>query len=144
MPSAIVTGAGGPTGIGFATARRLHTRGTSLVITSTTDRIADRARELGPAVRWIAADLTVVADAERVVALAEDSFGGLDVLVNNAGITAVSDPDEAAAIGTITDAQWHKSMAQSGHRAAMTRAAVPNLSPPGPGGSSTSPRCPAR
>ncbi len=134
MPSAIVTGAGGPTGIGFATARRLHARGTSLVITSTTDRIADRARELGPDVRWIAADLTVAADAERVVALAVDSFGGLDVLVNNAGMTAVSDPDEAAAIGTITDAQWHKSMARNLDTALhMTRAAVPNLIASGAG-----------
>ncbi|HEY8300546.1 MAG TPA: SDR family NAD(P)-dependent oxidoreductase [Jatrophihabitans sp.] len=134
MPTAVVTGAGGPSGIGFATARRLQANGTRLVITSTTDRIADRARELGPDVRWAVADLTVAADAERVVALAVDSFGGLDVLVNNAGMTAVSDPDEPAAIASITDTQWQASMARNLDTALFTtRAAVPHLIAAGSG-----------
>ena len=76
MPIAIVTGAGGPTGIGFATARRLNATGTQLVITSTTDRIADRASELGPDVRWVVADLTEVTGAERVIATAVDASAG--------------------------------------------------------------------
>src|SRR5882724_2337623 len=44
--TAVVTGAGSAKGIGFAIARRLHSAGVRVVITSTTDRIHSRAREL--------------------------------------------------------------------------------------------------
>ena len=43
---ALVTGAGSPTGIGFATARVLGREGATLAITSTTDRIREREAEL--------------------------------------------------------------------------------------------------
>lgn len=43
---ALVTGAGSPQGIGFATARLLAQEGAKIAITSTTERIEDRAREL--------------------------------------------------------------------------------------------------
>ena len=43
---AIVTGAGSPEGIGFAVAKRLHAAGLHVAITSTTDRIHQRAQEL--------------------------------------------------------------------------------------------------
>src|SRR5689334_19942151 len=43
---ALVTGAGSADGIGFAAARLLGRRGASVAITSTTDRIHDRTREL--------------------------------------------------------------------------------------------------
>lgn len=45
--TALVTGAGSATGIGFATARLLHQAGAKVAITSTTNRIADRLAELG-------------------------------------------------------------------------------------------------
>ena len=41
-----ITGAGSAQGIGFACARKLHAAGVRVVITSTTDRIHIRAREL--------------------------------------------------------------------------------------------------
>jgi 3-oxoacyl-[acyl-carrier protein] reductase len=44
--TAVITGAGSAEGIGFAVARRLHAAGVRVVITSTTDRIHMRAREL--------------------------------------------------------------------------------------------------
>src|ERR1700693_5806451 len=44
--TAVVTGAGSPEGIGFAIARRMHSDGFRVFITSTTDRIHDRAHEL--------------------------------------------------------------------------------------------------
>jgi len=44
--TAVITGAGSAEGIGFAVARRLHAAGVRVVITSTTDRIHARAREL--------------------------------------------------------------------------------------------------
>ena len=43
---ALITGAGSPTGIGFATARALGELGAKLAITGTTDRIHDRVEEL--------------------------------------------------------------------------------------------------
>lgn len=126
MSTAVVTGAGGPNGIGFATARRLHEAGMQLVVTSTTERIRERAESLGPDVAWLTGDLTRTDDAERVVALAVERFGGVDVLVNNAGMTAISDPDEAASIVAVTDAQWRASVARNLDTAfLMTRAAAP-------------------
>ena len=43
---AVVTGAGSPDGIGFATARMLAEFGAAVMITGTTARIEDRASEL--------------------------------------------------------------------------------------------------
>jgi 3-oxoacyl-[acyl-carrier protein] reductase len=125
---AIVTGAGSPAGIGFATARRLHAAGMQVVLASTTDRIHDRAAELGPDAAASTGDLTVRADAEALVALAIERFGRVDVLVNNAGMTSVSDPDEAASIVAITDDQWRASIARNLDTAfLMTRAVTPHL-----------------
>ena len=45
-PTALVTGAGSPDGIGFATARLLGRMGASVAVTSTTERIHERVAEL--------------------------------------------------------------------------------------------------
>ncbi|HEX6027235.1 MAG TPA: SDR family NAD(P)-dependent oxidoreductase [Solirubrobacter sp.] len=98
MRRALVTGAGSAEGIGFATARLLAARGDDVTITSTTQRIHDRAAELG--VRGVVADLTSWEDAER---LASEPF---DVLVNNAGMvqTGVEAPDRL--FTELTEAEW--------------------------------------
>jgi 3-oxoacyl-[acyl-carrier protein] reductase len=44
---ALVTGAGSPDGIGFATAKLLGELGAKVAVTGTTDRIHDRARAHG-------------------------------------------------------------------------------------------------
>ena len=67
---AIVTGAGSSAGIGFAIARALLSAGVQIAITSTTERIHQRARELDPSskdVLAIVGDLTVEGDSRRVV-----------------------------------------------------------------------------
>jgi 3-oxoacyl-[acyl-carrier protein] reductase len=135
MPGvAIVTGAGSAEGIGFAAARRLHAQGLQLVITSTTDRIEQRGRELGPDVVTAVGDLTRRADADRIVAMALSAFGQIDVLVNNAGMTSVTDPETSAAIDTITDSQWHASVARNLDTAFyMTREVVPHMKAAGYG-----------
>jgi 3-oxoacyl-[acyl-carrier protein] reductase len=86
---ALVTGAGSADGIGFAAARLLLERGASVVIASTTERIHERAAQLG--VRGFVADLT---DWDQASALAAQA-GDVDVLVNNAGMTqtGVDEPD---------------------------------------------------
>ena len=51
-PVALVTGAGSEHGIGFACARALAARGMALVLTSTTDRIHERAAEIEARGGW--------------------------------------------------------------------------------------------
>jgi 3-oxoacyl-[acyl-carrier protein] reductase len=132
--AAIVTGAGSAKGIGFAAARRLHAQGMQLLISSTTDRIEERGAELGPDVVTTFGDLTVAAEAERTVALAMERFGRVDVLVNNAGMTSVTDPDSSAAIDVISDEQWRTSVTRNLDTAFyMTRAAVPHMKSAGYG-----------
>ncbi len=83
---ALVTGASG--GIGGAVARALHGAGAAVALSGTREGpLADLAEALGERVHVLPCDL---ADAEAVEALpkrAADAMGGVDVLVNNAGIT---------------------------------------------------------
>lgn len=114
--TALVTGAGSPTGIGFATARLLTEMGASVIVTSTTDRIHDRVSELresGAEVFGIVGDLTELATATNLVDSAIARWGRLDVAVQNAGMTSVSDPEKPAAIEDMDVAMWHASMARN-------------------------------
>lgn len=86
--SVLVTGAS--SGIGEAIARRFAGLGADLLLTgrrglSPAD-IAGRYPAQGGAVHYLAADVTAPETADRLVAQAVERFGGLDVLVNNAGI----------------------------------------------------------
>src|ERR1700739_4538184 len=68
--TALITGAGSAEGIGFAVARKLHAAGVRVAITSTTDRIHTRARELDAGGDWVLsfiADLTEETDVQRLV-----------------------------------------------------------------------------
>ena len=83
MPSALVTG--GSSGIGLAIARMLRDEGYDLTLASRTkDKIEAAAAELGA--QAVAANLGQEEDCVRVVAEHKDRFGGMDVLVNSAGI----------------------------------------------------------
>ena len=82
---ALVTG--GSKGIGFAIARALVSAGASVVITGRDRRDLDRAQaELGPRAFAVAADVRQPAEVQTAVREPVDRFGGLDVLVNNAGV----------------------------------------------------------
>ena len=83
---ALVTGCGSATGIGFASARLLLRLGARVSITSTTERIHERAAELGEGAFAYVADLTDRAQSFAVVAAARDVHGPVDVLVNAAGM----------------------------------------------------------
>jgi 3-oxoacyl-[acyl-carrier protein] reductase len=83
---ALVTGCGSEHGIGFASARLLARMGARVSITSTTDRIHARARELGGAAFSVVADLTDREQAVHVAAGARDAHGSVDILVNAAGM----------------------------------------------------------
>jgi NAD(P)-dependent dehydrogenase (short-subunit alcohol dehydrogenase family) len=83
MPSALVTG--GSSGIGLAIARMLRDEGYELTLASRTkEKIEAAAAELGALA--VAADMAQEGDCVRVVAEHRARYGGLDVLVNSAGI----------------------------------------------------------
>jgi 3-oxoacyl-[acyl-carrier protein] reductase len=102
---ALVTGAGSPTGIGFAIARALGAAGHRVAITSKTERIEDRARELradGIDAIGFTADLT---DPERVSELIAE-IGEVDVLVNNAGMASLGVSDPTGPLEDMATATW--------------------------------------
>jgi 3-oxoacyl-[acyl-carrier protein] reductase len=110
---AIITGAGSARGIGFAAARLLGATGSEVVITSTTDRIFERVAELraaGIRAEGVVADLTDQAGVDAVVACASASFGGVEILVNNAGMTSVSDSYASGAADGLSLEHWHASL----------------------------------
>jgi len=82
----LVTGSGSADGIGFATARMLSRLGARVSVTSTTERIHERAAELGDETFSFVADLTDRAQAFALAAAARDRHGAIDVVVNAAGM----------------------------------------------------------
>ena len=83
---ALVTGAGSPNGIGFATAKLLKDAGARVAITSTTDRIQKRCDELGGAKNGVfacPADLTEADAIAGLCAQVEEALGPIEILVNN-------------------------------------------------------------
>lgn len=129
--SALVTGAGSGSGIGYATARALAELGAAVTLAATTDRIHERVdalRTRGYATHGAVADLTDVAAAERLVQAAYDHWGRLDIVVNNAGMTSVALPGTAEAGDALAlDAYaWRASIARNLDSAYfVSRAAVP-------------------
>jgi NAD(P)-dependent dehydrogenase (short-subunit alcohol dehydrogenase family) len=94
---AVVTGAG--RGLGRAYARLLAERGASVVVNDLGGSVEGEGADAGPASEVVAeivaagglaiadtSDVATTTGAETLVAAAVEQFGGLDVLVNNAGI----------------------------------------------------------
>ena len=83
MPSALVTG--GSSGIGLAIARMLREEGYDLTLAARRiERLEAAGRELGAEI--VAADVTREDDCLRIVDAHRERWGGLDVLVNSAGV----------------------------------------------------------
>lgn len=99
---ALVTG--GSRGLGEAIALGLAEVGADVAVVGRTRddlvRVARRIRETGRGAAAIQADLTKVADAQRMVAEAEETLGPLDILVNNAGVNI-----PRPALG-VTEEEW--------------------------------------
>jgi 3-oxoacyl-[acyl-carrier protein] reductase len=84
---AVVTGAS--RGIGREIARRLAGEGARLVLVARSeDGLAETAAQCGGQASTFATDLTDPEAAERIFAVAADRLGQVEVLVNNAGVSA--------------------------------------------------------
>jgi len=84
--TALVTGASG--GIGAAIARLLHAQGASVALSGTrADALAQLAASLGDRAYACPANLAEPDAPATLIAAAEAAMGGLDILINNAGVT---------------------------------------------------------
>jgi NAD(P)-dependent dehydrogenase (short-subunit alcohol dehydrogenase family) len=96
---AVVTGAA--MGIGRATAERFAAEGAQLVVTDINDQalnaLTSRLQATGAEVAPVVGDVSVDADAQRMIQTAVDQFGRIDILVANAGIIPLSDVLESTA-----------------------------------------------
>jgi 3-oxoacyl-[acyl-carrier protein] reductase len=129
---ALVTGAGSPHGIGFASAGLLSELGAAVMISATTGRVEDRAGELRKAgfdATAAIGDLTDEDTAPGLVAAALERWGRLDIVVNNAGMVSAADPVfESGAADAMDLATWQKSLARNLTSAFLvTRAALPAM-----------------
>ncbi len=137
--TALVTGAGSPTGIGFATARLLGALGARVAVAATTERAHDRAADLtrqGIEAVGVVADLTDEAAARSAVAQVRTALGPIAILVNNAGMTSQARPalgqvnggvESGTVLGLAPDA-WREGIARNLDTAYLvTRAALPDM-----------------
>lgn len=124
----LVTGAGSSQGIGFASARALKGLGASVFLTSLSPRVLERADELGAS--GAIADLTNPDEVSTLIATAVAKLGGLDGIINNAGMTSVVDKAEGEfdSIDSISLDTWRKSFARNVESTFLvTKAALPYL-----------------
>jgi len=124
---ALVTGAGSPSGIGFAAAKALGQAGYRLVVAGLSSRVRTRAEELtalGLSVSAFVGDLsdeTVVADLCR-------QSGPVDVLINNAGMAASGVIDEQCLVSAMSAPLWRGVLERNLTSAFLvTRAIVPSM-----------------
>ena len=106
---ALITGAG--SGIGYQTALRFAGEGASIVAVDINQaggrQCVAEIQEQGGSALYVHADVSLASDCEEMIAAAESTYGRLDVLFNNAGISHADDDD---AIHT-SEAVWEQTMA---------------------------------
>jgi len=127
---ALLTGAA--SGIGAATARRLHAEGARLMLCDIeSERLAAFARELEAEptrVAWHALDVTDRARVEQLTSQTLERWGRLDVLFNNAGIGAYGTTPE------LEPEAWHRTLDVNLHAIFYAcRAAIPAMRAAGGG-----------
>jgi NAD(P)-dependent dehydrogenase (short-subunit alcohol dehydrogenase family) len=96
----ITAGAGG---IGLATAERLLLHGAEVFVCDVDDRALAAFAERHPSAQSIKADVASEADVDRMFELVVAALGGLDALINNAGIAGPT-----AGVEDIDPADWRR------------------------------------
>jgi len=119
---ALVTGAGSPDGIGYATAARLSWLGANVAIVSTTRRIHDRASELG--VTGFVADLTDEAEVGALADAVVEQLGDVNILVNNAGLASKASPEVLRPVAQLSYDEWRVEIDRNLTTAFLTSRAV--------------------
>lgn len=98
MTDKIALVVGGARGIGLAIAERLAAEGASVAITGRrSSEVTAAATSIGPDVRGFAADAAQPDEIEAVVSAVHDTFGRIDALVLNAGISEPASLDQETA-----------------------------------------------
>lgn len=81
---------GGASGIGLETAKRFAAEGANVVINGRDEaKLTDAAPTIDPSgerVATVAADISKPASAKQILQITKDRFGGVDILINNAGV----------------------------------------------------------
>ena len=79
---------GGSQGIGAAYCKRLAAEGAKIIVAdiSSGESIVNLIKEMGGEAKFIETNVTIQEDNERMVAEGMETFGGLDILVSNAGL----------------------------------------------------------
>ena len=112
--TALVTGAGSATGIGFAAARMLGGLGARVLLTGTTARVHDRAAELAAdGLDAVGIVCTLDSEAKAAELQAALAVGGYEptILVNNAGMVAVGDSEMGHGDILTSPAEWDHGLA---------------------------------
>ena len=132
---AVVTGVGGPRGIGFAVATTLGALGAAVVVSGASERVRDRAAELPAGTVAVVGDLTRPETAVELVDAAAARHGRVDIAVNCAGMTSVSSTaPEAGRAEDMPFATWRASLARNLDSAFLfAKAALPPLAASGAG-----------
>lgn len=106
--AALVTG--GSVGIGRATCLLLAAEGAKVAVTDVRDddgrQVVEQILQAGGTAQYWHLDVSAEAEVRRVLGEFQGQFGGLDVLVNNAGISGVDKPTDE-----ISEEQWDQVMA---------------------------------
>jgi NAD(P)-dependent dehydrogenase (short-subunit alcohol dehydrogenase family) len=87
---AVITGAG--SGIGRAIAERFAQEGAKVIVADSSGKEEAVASAIGASAIAVHADVSNSADVQRMIATAEQKFGRLDILCNNAGIGGMRAP----------------------------------------------------
>lgn len=134
-PSSHRHGSGAPDGIGAAVARALVEEGARVVLGAMSERVHQRAAELGPAAVGVVADLTVDGAANALVQAALERWDRIDVLVNNAGMTSVTSGwDAADDVARLSLTGWNAALARNLTTSfLMCRAVTPTMTAAGYG-----------
>jgi len=91
MNSKVVVITGGSSGIGEALARKFASVGSKVVIgarnTDLLKAVASDIKSTGGEIVWIETDVTIEVDCKNLILKAVDTYGQIDILINNAGIS---------------------------------------------------------